>query len=110
MLALVPGSMPRADDVRLDWRIGLVVAAVAIAVGAAFGLAATLQVTWRRLAGTLNDGTARATGGRTRRLGRRALVMTEVSLSLILVIGAGLLTTSSFACSVSSQDSILTAR
>jgi putative ABC transport system permease protein len=94
MLALVPGSMPRADDVRLDWRIGLAVGAVAIAVGGAFGLAATLQVTWRRLAGTLNDATARTTGGRTRRLGRRALVMAEVSLSLMLVIGAALLTTS----------------
>ena len=94
MLALVPGSMPRADDVRLDWRVGLVAAAIAIAVGAAFGLAATLQVTWRRLAGTLNDANARATGGRTRRLGRRALVVAEVSLSLMLIIGAGLLTAS----------------
>src|SRR5688572_15277505 len=37
MLALVPGSMPRADDIGLDWRVMAVAALVAIVPGLALG-------------------------------------------------------------------------
>lgn len=94
MLTLVPGSMPRADDVGIDWRVAAGAALLAMAIGAAFGLAASTQVRWSRVAETLRDPGARATGGRATRLGRRALVVAEVSLSLMLVIGAALLATS----------------
>ena len=94
MLALVPGSMPRSDDVGIDWRIGLAVTALTIVIGMAFGLAATTEVGWSSLAGTLREDGARSTGGRYGGLGRRALVAGEVSLSLMLVIGAALLTSS----------------
>jgi putative ABC transport system permease protein len=91
MLALVPGSLPRADDVRLDWRVVIASGVAAIVVGGIFGLVSALQVRWGSLAGTLHDAGARATGGRRRAIGRRALVTAEVSLSLMLVIGASLL-------------------
>ena len=94
MLALVPGSMPRADDVTIDWRVAAVIALLAVSVGAAFGLAASTQVRWSRVAETLRDPGVRATGGRATRFGRRALVVAEVSLSLVLIIGAALLATS----------------
>jgi putative ABC transport system permease protein len=94
MLALVPGSMPRADDVGVDWRVAGAAALLAMVIGAAFGLAASTQVRWNRVAETLRDPGARATGGRATRIGRRALVIAEVSLSLMLVIGAALLTMS----------------
>jgi putative ABC transport system permease protein len=94
MLALVPGSMPRADDVGIDWRVAAGAALLAMAIGAAFGLAASTQVRWNRVAETLRDPGARATGGRATRVGRRALVVAEVSLSLMLIIGAALLATS----------------
>ena len=94
LLAAVPGSMPRMDDVRVDWRVVLAVTGMAIGVGAALGLLTTLQVRWNTLAGTLHDGGARATRGRARSVGRRLVVVTEVSLSLMLVIGAVLLTLS----------------
>jgi predicted permease len=94
MLALVPGSMPRADDIRLDWRIVAAVTALTLLVGIAFALATTTQVAWASLAGTLHGAGARTTGGRYGGRGRRALVVAEVSLSLILVIGAALLTVS----------------
>ena len=91
MLALVPGSLPRADDIALDWRVAALAGGVAIVVGGVFGLVSTLQVRWSNLAGTLHDAGARATGGRARTFGRRSLVVAEVSLSLMLLIGASLL-------------------
>ena len=94
MLALVPGSMPRADDVGIDWRVAGATALLAMAIGAAFGLAASTQVRWNRVAEALRDSGSRTTGGRATGLGRRALVVAEVSLSLMLIIGAALLATS----------------
>ena len=58
-----------------------------------FGLAATSQVAWDRLAGTLRE-ESRSTGGRARTLRRSALIVAEVSLSLVLLIGAALLSVS----------------
>jgi putative ABC transport system permease protein len=92
MLALVPGSMPRADDIGLDWRVLLFAALVALLGGVAFGIAAAASVSWSRLAGTLHAGDTRSTGTLSQRYGRRALVAVEVALSLMLLIGAGLLT------------------
>jgi predicted permease len=89
MLALVPGSMPRADDIGLDWRVLVVAGLVTLLGGAAFGIAATLSVRWPRLARTLQTGDTRSTD--TVRYGRRLLVASEVALSLMLLIAAALL-------------------
>ena len=94
MLALVPGSMPRADDVGLDWRVAAAAGVIAIIVGAGFGLVSTFQIRLGHLASALHEAGARATTGRARSIGRRALVVAEVSLSLMLIIGAALLTVS----------------
>ena len=93
MLALVPGSMPRADDITIDWRVMLAVSTVALVAGIAFGLAAATQAGFGQVASSLRDGTRSATG-RHSTFGRRALVVTEVALSLMLLIGAALLTVS----------------
>ena len=94
MLAMVPGSLPRADDVGLDWRVLAIAAAVALATGLAFGWLSTYTVRWSRLAATLHSGDMRSAGSLGRRFGRRALVAVEVALSLVLLIGAALLTRS----------------
>jgi predicted permease len=94
MLALVPGSLPRADDVRVDWRVIAAAGVVTALVGGALGLVSTFQVRAHGLVGALHNAGVRATGGRAHSRGRRALVAAEVALSLMLVIGAGLLTTS----------------
>jgi putative ABC transport system permease protein len=94
MLALVPGSMPRADDIGVDWRVLAVAAVVALVVGAVFGVASAYSVRWTRLAETLHSGGTRTTGDTGRRVGRQVLVSAEVALSLMLLIGAALLTRS----------------
>jgi putative ABC transport system permease protein len=94
MLSLVPGSMPRADDIGIDWRVLSVAALVVVIAGVLFGIATAYSVRWRRLAAELHSGGTRTTGDRARRLGRQLLVTAEVALSLVLLIGAALLTRS----------------
>ena len=94
MLWLVPGSLPRADDVRLDWRVAALAFVITIVVGAALGTAAAMQVRWSRLADVLRGDAARAGGSRRRGVARRLLIVGEVSLSAMLVVGAALLTES----------------
>jgi putative ABC transport system permease protein len=74
--------------------VALAARVLPLVFGAAVGMAATLQMRWGQLAATLSDADLRSTGGRSRGVSRRLLVITEVSLSLILIIGAGLLTAS----------------
>jgi putative ABC transport system permease protein len=94
MLALVPGAMPRVDDVSVDWRVITAAFAVAMVAGLAFGLATAWQLRWSQLAATLQSAGNRTTGGVARRMGRRTLVIAEISLSVMLLIGAAELTRS----------------
>jgi len=94
MLSLVPGSMPRADDVGIDWRVLSVAALVALVVGALFGIATAHSVRWTQLSAELHSGGTRSTSDTGRRFGRQLLVTAEVALSLMLLIGAALLTRS----------------
>jgi len=94
MLAMVPGSMPRSDDIALDWRVAAFALGLSIVAGTVFGMAAASAVRWKQLAASLHAGSARTTGGLRRRFGRRLLVVAEVALSVMLLIGATLLTAS----------------
>lgn len=94
MLSRVPGSLPRAEDVGVDWHVIGLAAGLAIILGALLGVAAVVQVRWRTLAATLQQSGARSTGGRLRSVTRRTLVAAEIALSLMLIIGAALLTKS----------------
>ena len=83
-----PG-LPRADAIRLDWRVfGFAVALTAI-IGLAVGLIPALGALRTDTVGTLQHGTRRSTSGRV--AGRSALVVVEVSLALVLLVSAGLL-------------------
>src|SRR5262249_27505359 len=91
MLSLVPGSLPRADDIRLGWRVAGVAFVITIVVGAALGTAAAMQVQWARLADVLRGDAGRAGGSSSRGATRRFLIVAEISLSVMLVIGGTLL-------------------
>jgi predicted permease len=88
---LLPATLPRAGDVRLD--TGVVLFATAVAAGAAV-LFGTLPA-WRASRPDVNDILRAASRGltatkRSRRM-QGALVVSEVALSLILLAGAGVL-------------------
>lgn len=75
--------------VRLNPAIVLFTVAISLATGILFGLAPALRSTRVQLAGTL--GTVRTPAGERQRLrGDKALAMSQVALSLVLLIAAGL--------------------
>ncbi|HKQ78136.1 MAG TPA: ABC transporter permease [Blastocatellia bacterium] len=82
-----PGSL----DVSLDGRVLIFTLAVSLLTGALFGLAPALQSSRPDLVAALKDETSvQRQGGRRRFTTRQALVVTQVALSLTLLIGAGL--------------------
>ena len=91
MLALVPGQLPRADDVAIDWRVLSTAAACALLAGTIFGVAAAAYVRRGSVASALGTGSARATTGAARAAGRRLLVGAQIALSLVLLVAAGML-------------------
>jgi len=91
MLALVPGSLPRADDVGVDVRVVSFAALVAVLSGIVFGIASALHIARQSVASTLQSAGTRLTGNARRRFGRRLIVAAEVALSVVLLVGAGLL-------------------
>ena len=85
-----PGTIARLDEVSLDWRVFGFTVAVSFLTGVIFGLAPALQISKPNLQQTLKEGGRGLTDARGQRL-RELLVITEVALSLVLLVGAGLL-------------------
>jgi putative ABC transport system permease protein len=94
LLALVPGSLPRADDVSVDWHVIAVAAGLTTACAFLFGMVSTWSFTSTEILSALQGSSTRSSSGPRARLGRRMLVTVEVALSLVLLITAGLLVTS----------------
>jgi putative ABC transport system permease protein len=88
--ALSPGNLPRIEDVSIDTRVFLFAAAVGVVAAIAFGLAPALRAVRGNLATGLRDRGTDTGGVRGNKL-RTALVVSEVTLSLVLLIGAGLM-------------------
>ena len=88
--ALAPFEIPRFASVRIDRLALLFTAVVALGTGLLFGLAPAWRASRADLTSGLHGG-ARSTEARGARRLRTALISAEVALSLVLVIGAGLL-------------------
>jgi predicted permease len=87
-VSLWPGSLPRAEDVQLDWRVLLFALGVSLLSSFLFGLAPALRAP-RELERSLRGG-ARSLVGNTRRL-HRGFVVAEVALAVVLLVSAGIL-------------------
>jgi putative ABC transport system permease protein len=85
-----PGNLPRIGDVRLDSAVFAFLLLISLVTGILFGLAPALQSCRADLSSTLKEG-GRATAGASRQRTRAALVVSEIALSLMLLVGAGLL-------------------
>jgi putative ABC transport system permease protein len=84
------GMIPTTNPINLNsWVLGFS-AALAMASGIFFGLAPALQAGRTNIQESLKEG-ARSTAGTSSRRMRSALVVAQVALTLILLIGAGLL-------------------
>jgi predicted permease len=92
---LGPGSVPRLDDINIDGRVLLFTLFISLVSGTIFGLAPALRVSHIDLHSTLKEGgrgsaSAGAMWGRGKSL-RKSLVVSELALSVLLLIGATLL-------------------
>ena len=76
--------------IELDGRVFLVMMAIALLTSLLFGLAPALSTTRLDIRGVLMEG-GRGVAGPRRRWSRQALVAAEVALSLVLLVGAGLM-------------------
>ncbi len=88
--ALSPANLPRMELVSLDAGTFAFAALVTVVAALLFGLAPALRAVRGNLADGLRDRGTSTGGARGNKL-RTALVVTEVTLSLVLLIGAGLM-------------------
>jgi putative ABC transport system permease protein len=93
LVALVPDGLPRVDAVRIDAGVVAFTLAIAFLTAVGAGLAPALLTAGVDLVDALRSGTRGATPTTVRR-GRRALVVVQVALAVIVVAAAGLLTRS----------------
>ncbi|MBS1829633.1 MAG: ABC transporter permease [Acidobacteria bacterium] len=91
IVALNAGSIPRALEIGMDWRVLLFTLAVSIATGVFFGLAPLLHRFGKTVAESLKAAGGRTTASVEAGHFRRAMVVSELALALMLLIGAGLM-------------------
>src|SRR5580693_977394 len=92
---LGPKSVPRLSDIGVDRQALLFTLSLSVFSGILFGLAPALRIARLDMHAILSDGTRGSAGtgavwGRGNNL-RRLLVVSELALSVVLLIGAGLL-------------------
>jgi putative ABC transport system permease protein len=89
--AFIPETISQAREISIDFKVLAFTLLVSVLTGVIFGLAPAIQATRFNQIETLKEGGRdAATGGSGKRL-RSLLVMSEVAVSLVLLIGAGLL-------------------
>jgi putative ABC transport system permease protein len=89
-LALSPNLIPRAGQVRIDRTALAFTFLLSLLSGVMSGLAPALQVSRLDLVETLKDGPRQASSGLGFRL-RESLVVTQLALTLVLLVGAALM-------------------
>ena len=91
LLQFIPESLPRLNDISISWAVLAFAIVVSVAAGTIFGLAPAWLTSGLNLTETLRQEGRGSSGSRQRSRLRRALVIGELALSLVLMIAAGLL-------------------
>ena len=90
LMTVDPTSLPPLAPVRLDWPVVAFTLVLGVITTIVFGLVPALRTLRVNLVDSLREGGQSTVGGHRQRL-RNALVIAEVSLAVVLVIGAGLM-------------------
>lgn len=91
LVASSPQELPRVEEVSVDLRVLAFTFGVSLLTGLLFGMGPALAATVERVGAALKEGGRSATSGRGQNRLRSLLVIGEVALSLVLLVGAGLL-------------------
>src|SRR5437867_4191760 len=89
--ALDPGGIPRLAEIGINGSVLAFTLLVTLLTALLSGLVPALQAPSAHMTSILREGERGQIGGRTQKRLRAALVTVEVALSLILLVGAGLL-------------------
>ena len=90
LVKIIPTKIPRLDQVQLDWRVLAFTLLLSLVTCLLFGMVSAWQATKPDLQPTLEHG-VRTSGPGTGQRFRQLLVVFQVTMAVMLVIGAGLL-------------------
>lgn len=90
IVSLSADTIPRVHEISVDPRVAGFTLLISLVTGVLFGLAPALQVSRPDLTDALKE-SGRSTAGLRRNRLRSALVVSEIALSLVLLVGAGLM-------------------
>ena len=91
LVALAPGSIPRVNEIGVDRHVLAFALGLSMLTGLVFGAAPAIQLGRVNASGPLREGAPTLSGSRSAQRVRKALVVMEVALAMVLVIGAALL-------------------
>ncbi|WP_260704103.1 ABC transporter permease [Edaphobacter flagellatus] len=91
LLQLVPESLPHMNDISINWGVLAFGLALSVIAGTVFGLAPAWLMSRFDLMGTLRQEGRGSSGSREGSRARQILVVSELALSLVLMVAAGLL-------------------
>ena len=89
VVRLLPATLPRTNEIALDWKVLLFTLAVSLIGGIGFGLAPAWKSSQISLQQVLRQ-TTRGAGGTRLRL-QSIFVAVEIAMALVLLVGAGLM-------------------
>ena len=89
--ALAPANLPRIEEVALSASTVLFAFGLVVATAVLFGLVPALRAARVPFGTTIREASRGAVGGPRQGIGRRAILVAEVALSVLLLIGAGLM-------------------
>ncbi|HMI57182.1 MAG TPA: FtsX-like permease family protein, partial [Gemmatimonadaceae bacterium] len=90
--AMLPSDLPRLNEIHASWQIVVAALGLSLATGVLIGLAPAYYATGADANRQLKEGGRSGTGAGTRQnRSRSLLVVSQIALSVVLLIGAGLL-------------------
>ncbi|MBL8149385.1 MAG: ABC transporter permease [Blastocatellia bacterium] len=91
VITITPVNIPRVNEISLDAAVVGVTLLISLLTGVLFGLAPVMQTLKNNTTESLKEGGRGGSDGPSRQRLRKTLVVTEVALSLVLLVGAGLM-------------------
>ena len=96
LLAIAPADLPRISNTAatvsaLDWRVLVFALSISVGTGILFGLFPAVHVSRLDVNSSLKDASGRVGTGRRQNRARGFLVVSEITLAVILLVGAALM-------------------